>query len=387
MEHLVKFYPVENADCTLIKLGDGITIIVDCQILADLNDNNGKQICFDVKADLLKELNKDANGHPYVDLFVSTHPHDDHCKGFERNFYLGNPDDYDSKKNENEIIIGELWVTPRGIGNELADSAEAIRKEAKRRRKLYDDDTKFVGCYGNYLRIIGYNKQTTFDERYGYVPGTLVTIIDGKNIVWLEMFIHAPFKEDVDKSKDDDDKNATSIVVQYSFKAQMNDNSISTVCKLLMGGDAEHDVWQHIIDNNADDSRLDWNLFMTPHHCSWTFFNDANKKDEVLPSAETILSKQLNNNSFIIASSVKIKDDDNNPPCYKAKTEYKKRLKNKDNFLNTAIDNIDADVPQPIVFKIDNHGKRKVQSTSSSGSSIASRPAPRAGNYNYEEKL
>ena len=47
-----------------------------------------------------------------IDLFVSTHPHDDHCKGFEGNFYHGNPDEYDSKKNANEIIIGELWVTP-----------------------------------------------------------------------------------------------------------------------------------------------------------------------------------------------------------------------------------------------------------------------------------
>ena len=386
MEHLIKIYPVENADCSLIKLGNGITIIVDCQIFDNLDDD-GKQIRFDVKKDLLKELSKDANGHPYVDLFVSTHPHDDHCKGFEGNFYHGNPDDYDSKKNENEIIIGELWVTPRGIGNELANSAETIRQEAKRRRKLYDDNAKFEGCYGNYLRIVGYNKQTTFDDRYGYIPGTLVTAIDGKDMIWLEMFIHAPFKEDVDKSKEEDDKNATSIVVQYSFKALMNDNSISIVCKLLMGGDAEHEVWQHIIDNTGDDSRLAWNLFMTPHHCSWTFFNDSKKKDEVLPSAETILSKQLKDNSFIIASSVKIIDDDNNPPCYQAKTEYKKRLKTKDNFLNTAIDNIIGDIPQPIVFKIDKHGKRKVLLTTTSGSSIASRPAPRAGNNNHEAKL
>lgn len=78
----------------------------------------------------MKELGTDSNGYPYVDLFVSTHPHDDHCKGFEGNFYHGNPDEYDSKKNANEIIIGELWVTPRGIGNELADSAETIRQEA-----------------------------------------------------------------------------------------------------------------------------------------------------------------------------------------------------------------------------------------------------------------
>ena len=98
MEHLIKFYPVENADCTLIKLNNGITIIVDCQLFDSLNDEDGNQIRYDVKKDLLKELGKDSNGYPYVDLFVSTHPHDDHCKGFEGNFYHGNPDDYDSKK-------------------------------------------------------------------------------------------------------------------------------------------------------------------------------------------------------------------------------------------------------------------------------------------------
>ena len=46
---------------------------------------DGKQISYDVKKDLLAELNRDSQGHPYVDLFVSTHPHDDHCIGFKDN--------------------------------------------------------------------------------------------------------------------------------------------------------------------------------------------------------------------------------------------------------------------------------------------------------------
>lgn len=29
MEHKIKFYPVNNADCTLIKLSNGKTIIID----------------------------------------------------------------------------------------------------------------------------------------------------------------------------------------------------------------------------------------------------------------------------------------------------------------------------------------------------------------------
>ena len=77
MEHIIKYYPVGNADCTLIKLDNGKTIIVDCQILADLTDGHGKQVMFDVKADLLKELKRDATTtglHPFV-FFTSAPDH------------------------------------------------------------------------------------------------------------------------------------------------------------------------------------------------------------------------------------------------------------------------------------------------------------------------
>ena len=69
MEHKIKFYPVGNADCTLIKLSNGKTIIIDCQI-KDAFDEDGKQVCYDVKADLLKELKRDSDNHP----FVGKHP-------------------------------------------------------------------------------------------------------------------------------------------------------------------------------------------------------------------------------------------------------------------------------------------------------------------------
>ena len=73
MEHTIKFYPVDNADCTLIKLSNGKTIIIDCQFFSDLNDNDGKQVLYDVKADLLKELSKDSDGHPFVEYRKGRH--------------------------------------------------------------------------------------------------------------------------------------------------------------------------------------------------------------------------------------------------------------------------------------------------------------------------
>ena len=377
MEHIIKYYPVGNADCTLIKLDNGKTIIVDCQILADLTDGHGKQVMFDVKADLLKELKKDGLGRPFVDLFISTHPHDDHCKGFAGNFYHGEVDDYDKDKNKDEIIIEELWITPRGLNNNLSSPAEDIRKEAKRRRKLYDDDKNFIGSKGNYLRIIGYDKDKEFDRRYCYVPGKLVTTVHGSSLSWLDIFIHAPFKEDVETSKKYDDKNATSVVVQFGFKI---DGYTGYKRRVLMGGDAEHEIWQHILDNNADDEKLKWNIFLAPHHCSWSFFNEPDNKKEIKPSAEAILDKQIGNSAHIIASSNEIKNDNNNPPCYEAKLQYIKKLKSgSSHFLNTATHSKVGNIPQPIVFKINENGKTLKENTTLAGATSISNPAPRAG--------
>lgn len=377
MEHIIKFYPVGNADCTLIKLDNGKTIIVDCQILADLTDGHGTQVMFDIKADLLKELNKDSLGRPFVDLFISTHPHDDHCKGFAGNFYHGDVANYDKDKNKDEIIIEELWITPRGLKNDLSAPAEDIRKEAKRRRELYDDDANFYGTKGNCLRIIGYDKDREYDGRYCYVPGKLVTSVHGSSLSWLEIFIHAPFKEDVETSKKEDDQNATSIVVQLGFKIA---GYIGYKSKVLMGGDAEHEIWQHILDNNTDEEKLKWNIFLAPHHCSWSFFNDSDNKEETKLSAENILNKQIGNSAHIVASSNEIKDDDNNPPCYEAKQEYVKKLKaGSSHFLNTATHSKVGSISQPIVFKINENGKTLRENATVAGTFSISNPAPRAG--------
>lgn len=347
MTHIIKFYPVENADCTLIKLDNGKTVIVDCQI-CDAYDGDGNQTCYDVKEDLLKELAKDKDGHPFVDLFVNTHPHNDHCVGFADNFFHGAPEDYDDEDNKT-IIAGEMWVTHRCMGNILPDSAVAIRQEAKRRRKLYDDDTNYTGGYGNYLRIVGYDEDKEYDSRYGYVPGTLVKKVNGKLLNLLEIFIHAPFKDDIENCKNEDDKNATSIVMQFGFKYE-NGGDIKR--KVLIGGDAEHNIWQHILDRNKAEGRLDWDIFLAPHHCSWTFFNDSNNKEKVLQSAEDVLNHQIGNDAYIVSSSKVIKDEKPNPPCFEARKEYKKRLKTTSNFLNTATYNKENNIPQPIEFNI-----------------------------------
>lgn len=381
MEHVIKFYPVGNADCTLVKLDNGKTIIIDCCFHKVEKDEDGNPTIFDVKDDLLKELKK-TNGHPYVDLFINTHPHKDHIVGFADNFYCGNPEDYDDEKDAGKIIIGELWATPETLTNDVAEEVEPLRKEAKRRRKLYTDDEHFQGGEGDYLHIIGYDKDKEFDKRYGYIPGTIVKSVNGHNFTWMEIFIHAPFKEEVSDSKEKGDKNLTSIVMQLGFKIEGKDG---LVCKAIFGGDAEHPVWAHIIENNNDEEKLKWNLLLAPHHCSWTFFGSDSKSDDVSESAETMLKDyQIGESAHIISSSDKIEDNDNNPPSYKAMKQYKKHLKNKDNFHCVADTNIDpkTKVALPIVYKITNKGKVLERKSMSATESVTSAPAPRAGKGN-----
>lgn len=140
------------------------------------------------------------------------------------------------------------------------------------------------------------------------------------------MFIHAPFMNDIEVSKRDDNENVTSIVIQYRFKI----NGIKK-CLLLMGGDAEYQIWQHILKNNSDANNLKWDIFLAPHHCSWTFFNTSDEKNIIAKSAYEILKMKCGDSSCIISSSDEIKNDGTTLPCYKAKMAYE-RICGKDKF-------------------------------------------------------
>lgn len=376
--HKIKFYPVDNADNVLIKLSDNTTIIIDCQI-RDCEENSDGTKTFDVKNDLLDELQKDSKDNRYIDLFINTHPHNDHCSGFEKHFYCGDPVNYSkSNKNNNEIIIGELWVTQMIFSNNLCDDASAIRREAKRRKKLFEDKSSDSNKYGNRIKIIGYNDDNTKVEGLHYVPGTSVTSFNGKYAPYLSMFIHAPFKSDLVRGQADKDHNATSIVLQLQFKMQIGGE---TVCRFILGGDADHYVWEKVLEkskNNNNENKLKWDLFLAPHHCSWSFFNDRPYEDNSTPKDYSIeFLSYANKNAHIIASSKKIEDKEPNPPHYSAKLEYEKQV-GTTKFKNTAI-NKNEKAPEPLIYIINNDGFKLEKIATSASQSILSTPTPRAG--------
>lgn len=367
----IKFYPVDNGDTVLIKVPNATV-----QIDANIRDNND---CYDVMSDILNELVTDNKGRYHLDLFMLTHPDEDHCRGIDNNYYLGDPDKYSDSDKENDlVIIDELMVTPMLFTDATSSSAKALKKEANRRRNLYDDNSPAKDKAGNRLVIIGYDGNKRYDKVPSYIPGDSIKEINGKKMSLLEFFVHSPFKDSLVEGRAEADKNGTSIVMQARFKYLSSDTQPSAL--YLFGGDADHYIWKEIQNqskNHNNDKKLDFDIFMAPHHCSWTYFNDVPYKkgvtDTPVDSSKNLITKYKTSGAVIIASSKQIKDDDDNPPHYPAKEEYIKLI-GSDKFISLA-EEPDSKNPKPVIYEVTSSGfqrKDKNQQSGSTGAAIGS---------------
>lgn len=367
----VKFYPVDNGDTVLIKV-DKTTIQID----ANIRNNDD---CYDVMSDLLDELSTDGESRYHLDLFMLTHPDEDHCHGIDTFYYLGDPDKYSDDDLENDlVIIDELMVTPMLFSDATSTPAKALKKEAERRRKLWDNNSPAKTQAGNRLIIIGYDGDKRYENVTSYIPGETIKKVNGKTMTLLEFFVHSPFKDNLVEGRAESDKNETSIVMQARFKYASTDTIPSAL--YLFGGDADHYIWEEIqnqstVHDNGD--KLDFDIFMAPHHCSWTYFNDVPYKkgetDEPVESSEDLIKDHKTKGAVIIASSKQIKDDDDNPPHYPAKEEYVKLI-GTDKFISLAVEP-DSKKPKPVIYEVTSNGfqrKDKNQQKGSAGSAVGS---------------
>ena len=194
----------------------------------------------------------------------------------------------------------------------------------------------------------------------------------------LEFFVHSPFKDSLVEGRAEADKNETSIVMQARLKYNSTDTKPSAL--YLFGGDADHYIWEEIQDQSSahgNDDKLDFDIFMAPHHCSWTYFNDVPYKkgetDEPVESSKDLIKDHKTKGAVIIASSKQIKDDDDNPPHYPAKEEYVKLI-GSDKFISLA-EEPDTKKPKPVVYEVTSSGfqrKDKNQQNGSAGAAIGS---------------
>lgn len=378
MNSKIKYYPVGNGDMSLITLEDNTTILVDCNI-RETSKGDDDKTKFDVKKDLLASIQK-RDKNPFVDVFVLSHGDCDHCRGFKANFYQGDPKKYSEKHRKNdEILIDEMWFSPMIAEESTNEDEDVIQAEAERRLKLHKDKDPDRNEPGNRIVIIGYDGNTDYKEldHLRKIPGSIIETINNKKQNKFSVFIHAPFKEQLKSAEKD--KNTTSIVFQARFKNASTDTKFSTLA--MFGGDSDHYSWDVILEktkakkNHETQKALDWDLFLAPHHCSWSFFNDRPQKENPKPKTHTLEVLDFKRtNAIVIASCKEIIDDEDNPPHYEAKQEYVKKV-GSTKFINTETEDVNDETPQPIEFIVSANGpvrppKGKVGSATNSAGGI-----------------
>ena len=263
-------------------------------------------------------------------------------------FYLGDPDAVpQSAKNDKKILIGELWYSPRvfeELTGELNADAKAFKKEAQRRMDLFKSGSNNADKDGNRIRIIGWTDNPDLEglEDRIITPGDIISEINGSSCRYFEIFIHAPFKDDIDG----EDRNMTSVAFQLRFKS---DNKKEDIARVFLGGDTEWRVIDKIMNKTNDDDYLKWDLMEAPHHCSYKFFADDRETAPNQASLEFLNKSE--DGAFVVSSSKVVKKNSDNPPCHKAKNRYTDRV-GESNFFCTSGEK-DDDTEAPIVFDIE----------------------------------
>lgn len=367
----IKFFPVGNGDMSLITLEDETRILIDCKLTAKSDESIDPKIC-DVKKHLLESI-RERDGKYFVDVFILTHGDQDHCHGFRDNFYQGAPDLYSKKHREDGLIMMDtMWFSPMIAEQYKNDDEDAHQCEAERRIELHRSNHPDKDMPGNRVKIIGYDSNKDYKDlnHLRAVPGDVVDRFNDVDQKKFSIFIHAPFKIHLDSP--DKDKNSASIVFQARFKAYEWSSDFS--CLAMFGGDSDHTTWEQILErtkrfkNDINQQALSWDIFLAPHHCSWTFFNDTNQDDAKDTSLEAL--SYARRGAWVVASCKKIINNDDNPPYADAKKEYIKKLESSQKFLNTAVEPSEGS-PEPIEFDITPNGparppKKGVSSASGS---------------------
>jgi hypothetical protein len=346
----VVFWPVACGDCSTVVLDDRRVIQVDIRDLGRANDDEP-----DVAAvidRLVEVLPRTSDGVPYLSVFILTHADQDHCLGFGELL--------------RRVRIGELWATPRiwrdvlARGDDLCDDAQAFADEVQRR---VDATLAAVAAgkgsgAGDRVRVVGYDtdhEQHAYSElpsEYLSYPGEALTMIDGENLERLvEIFIHAPFKDDCAAPR-----NETSLAFQLTLRRP---DSAGSDAKVLFFGDLAHETLMKIFTYSSEHDRadrLEWDVLLAPHHCSkkvmFTIVDGVDTKQQDILDA---LERHARPGATVVASSGGFPSTDTvgaNPPHLKARRCYEALAED----FRCTHEEPTADDPAPLIFALGEAG-------------------------------
>ena len=342
-EQGIVFWPVGE--------GDSTTLLVDAETIVQIDINHLEVAESDddpryPMVDELVELLPLKNGKPYLAAFVATHADEDHCKGFEELLA------------DHDVVIGELWFTPRLVADidaddpeELSADATALRVEALRRIEINLPEGATPES-GDRIRIVGYHESLEgdfdeLDEDLVAVPGHAVDVVDGVDVSSnLRLFVHSPFKDDMEST----DRNKTSIGLHITLSTGVRE------LRALLLGDLPYEPVKQLLEYTEDEENKTWDVLLAPHHCSkYVMYERVDGDDVLRDDVLDLLEASKADKAWIVSSSSPIPVSNkagDNPPHAKAKNRYLERC---DTFVCTG-EHPDEENPIPLIFEVTDSG-------------------------------
>ena len=368
----LSFFPVGNGDMTLLELESGRKILIDLNIRAAADDLDDETP--DVAEMLCNRLKRDTQRRRYVDALLVTHPDKDHCTGLRKHFHLGPPNEWSPRADK--IFVREIWSSPMVFryasrNHGLCDDAKAFNREARRRVQQFRETGGSV-IDGNRILILGEDEVGKTDD----LKSILICVdqefsrVNGQNDGSMTARLLGPLRK---KEGDDEEvlsKNNSSTILRFSLAGA----HVSDKCRFLTGGDAQVTIWEKLWQRHRlKPDRLSYDILQVPHHCSWhslsyDSWSELGEKAEVCEDARSALS-QTRHGATIVASSDPIKDDDNDPPCIRARREYVGIVANVNGVFKCVGEYPTEGSPGVMEFEVTRYGL-KLRSTPMESSSV-----------------
>lgn len=368
MTHKVTFFPIGNADSSLIELKNGKIIQIDFANMNDKSDPNDKRI------DLAVTLNEIVTKE-YFDVVCFTHIDNDHIKGSSEYFHLLHAQKY---QTEGRKKINEMWIPASAIlEEECEDESRIIQAEARYRFK----EGKQIKVFSKPDKLKDWckNNGVDFESRKHLIvdAGTLIPTFK-LNDDGIEFFAQSPFISHYEG--DVIDRNTAAITLHVTFNNFKN-------TKLIFGSDINWEVWRDIIRVTRlknHEERLEWDIFHISHHCSYLALSSekGNTKTEPISEIKWLFEDKGKEGGNIVSPSkpIPLGYDDTQPPHRQAANYYRDMAAKLNGELKVTMEFPDQNNPEPLVFEIDDVSgfilKKSVLTTSTY---IGSNQPPRAG--------
>jgi hypothetical protein len=370
--HTITFYPLGNADTCLIQLSNGAMLLFDFANMASEEEENEKRI--KLAEALLRRLEEVSRDHFEVVAF--THLDDDHIHGASEFFYLEHAAKY---QGDGRIRIETLYVPAAAIIEEGSENEAAIIRAEARHRLREGKGIRVFSRPGKLEKWLE-EQGLSLDERRHLITdaGQLVPEFSIEEH-GVELFVHSPFASRLEDGTIVD-RNVDSLAIQASFEVG------GTLTKLLLTSDLTHEAFTQIVNitrHYGNEEHLEWDVYKTPHHCSYLALSPekGNNKTDPVPEVKWLFEDQAGSGAVVISCSKPIPSDDSDdqPPHRQAANFYKDAVAKVDGEFLVTMEHPSKSAPEPLVITIDERGATVKKLSVSAGVSITSRSAPRAG--------